>query len=137
MTESDSGPLAGVRVVELGLWLAGPACGAILADWGADVVKIEPLDGDPFRGLAWAYGGQMNPPFELDNRGKRSVSVDLRSAEGRELVWALLADADVFVTNYRTGGLERLGLDWPSMHARQPEPRLREHHRLRPRRARP
>ena len=60
MSESDRGPLSGVRVVELGLWLAGPACGAILADWGADVVKIEPLTGDPFRGLAWAYGGHMS-----------------------------------------------------------------------------
>jgi len=109
-----------VRVVELGLWLAGPACGAILADWGAEVVKVEPLAGDPFRGLAWAYGGHMNPPFELDNRGKRSVAVDLRRAEGCDLVWALLAEADVFVTNYRTAGLERLGFDWPSMHARHP-----------------
>ena len=120
VSESDRGPLSGVRVVELGLWLAGPACGAILADWGADVVKIEPLTGDPFRGLAWAYGGHMNPPFELDNRGKRSVSADLRRAEGRDLVWALLAEADVFVTNYRPAGLERLGFDWPSVHARHP-----------------
>src|SRR4051795_8458393 len=103
---STSGPLAGVRVVELGLWLAAPACATVLADWGADVVKIEPLTGDPFRGLAWAYGGQMNPPFELDNRGKRSVTADLRRAEGRDLVWALLAEADVFVTNYRPAGLE-------------------------------
>ena len=46
-------------------------CASILADWGADVVKIEPIGGDPFRGLAWAYGGEMNPPFELDNRGRR------------------------------------------------------------------
>jgi crotonobetainyl-CoA:carnitine CoA-transferase CaiB-like acyl-CoA transferase len=120
VSESDRGPLSGVRVVELGLWLAGPACGAILADWGADVVKIEPLTGDPFRGLAWAYGGHMNPPFELDNRGKRSVSADLRRAEGRDLVWALLAEADVFVTNYRPAGLERLGFDWPSVQARHP-----------------
>jgi crotonobetainyl-CoA:carnitine CoA-transferase CaiB-like acyl-CoA transferase len=118
--ESSGGPLSGVKVVELGLWLAGPACAAILADWGADVVKIEPLAGDPFRGLAWAYGGDMNPPFELDNRGKRSVCVDLREQTGRDVVWALLADADVFVTNYRPGGLERLGFDWPSMHARNP-----------------
>ncbi len=120
MSESDSGPLSGIRVVELGLWLAGPACGAILADWGADVVKVEPLAGDPFRGLAWAYGGHMNPPFELDNRGKRSVSVDLRTIEGRDLVWALLEEADVFVSNYRTAGLERLGFDWSSVHARNP-----------------
>jgi crotonobetainyl-CoA:carnitine CoA-transferase CaiB-like acyl-CoA transferase len=119
--ESSEGPLTGVRVVELGLWLAGPACATILADWGADVVKIEPLDGDPFRGLAWAFGGHINPPFELDNRGKRSVSVDLRRAEGQEVAWALLADADVFVTNYRPGGLERLGLDWPAVHAHNPK----------------
>jgi crotonobetainyl-CoA:carnitine CoA-transferase CaiB-like acyl-CoA transferase len=117
---SSKGPLAGVTVIELGLWLAGPACATILADWGANVIKIEPLDGDPFRGLAWAYGGEMNPPFELDNRGKRSVSVDLRRPEGCEVVWALLADADVLVTNYRPGGLERLGFDWATVHARNP-----------------
>ena len=117
---SSVGPLAGVRVVELGLWLAAPACATILADWGADVVKVEPLAGDPFRGLAWAYGGDMNPPFELDNRGKRSVAADLRTEGGRDVLWALLADADLFVTNYRPGGLERLGLDWPTVHARHP-----------------
>jgi crotonobetainyl-CoA:carnitine CoA-transferase CaiB-like acyl-CoA transferase len=116
-----SGPLAGIRVVELGLWLAAPACACILADWGADVVKIEPLGGDPFRGLAWAFGGHMNPPFELDNRGKRSVAVDLRTDGGQDVLWALLSDADVFVTNYRPAGLARLGLDWPSMHARHPQ----------------
>jgi crotonobetainyl-CoA:carnitine CoA-transferase CaiB-like acyl-CoA transferase len=118
---SLDGPLAGVRVVELGLWLAAPACATILADWGADVVKVEPLGGDPFRGLAWAYGGDMNPPFELDNRGKRSVAVDLRTDGGQEVLAALLASADVFVTNYRPGGLERIGLDWPSVHARHPQ----------------
>ena len=109
-----------MRVVELGLWLAAPACASVLADWGADVIKIEPLAGDPFRGLAWAYGGDKNPPFELDNRGKRSVAVDLRTDGGQEVLHALLAEADVFVTNYRPGGLERLGLDWPTLHARHP-----------------
>ncbi len=120
-TPSTSGPLSGVRVIELGLWLAAPACASILADWGADVVKVEPIAGDPFRGLAWAYGGHMNPPFELDNRGKRSVAVDLRTDGGQEVLSALLTDADVFVTNYRPGGLERLGLDWPTVHARYPQ----------------
>lgn len=117
---STSGPLAGVRVVELGLWLAGPACAAILADWGASVTKLEPLDGDPFRGYAWMFGGHINPPFELDNRGKRSVSVDLRRPEGLEVALALLAEADVFVTNYRPGGLDRLGLGWEALHAHNP-----------------
>ncbi len=115
-----SGPLDGVKVVEIGLWLAGPACGAILADWGADVVKIEPLDGDPFRGYAHMFGGDANPPFELDNRGKRSIAVDLRVPDGLGIALDLLADADVLVTNYRPGGLERLGLDWESVHAHNP-----------------
>src|SRR5687767_9127873 len=114
------GPLQGIRVVELGLWLAGPACGAILADWGAEVTKVEPLLGDPFRGLAWMYGGGMNPPFELDNRGKRSVAADLANPAGREIVLELLARADVLVTNYRPGGLERLRLDWDHVHAHNP-----------------
>ncbi|MCP5027762.1 MAG: CoA transferase [Actinomycetia bacterium] len=115
-----TGPLDGVKVVELGLWLAGPACGAILADWGADVVKIEPLDGDPFRGYIHMFGGEVNPPFELDNRGKRSIAADLRSDDGRQIALDLLADADVFVTNYRPGGLDRLGLDWESVRAHNP-----------------
>ena len=65
------GPMEGVRVVELGFWVAGPSAGGILADWGADVVKIEPPDGDPFRGLFLRGLGvdvPINPPFELDNR---------------------------------------------------------------------
>lgn len=114
------GPLQGVRVVEIGLWLAGPACATILADWGADVVKVEPPAGDPYRGFAWAFGGTMNPPFELDNRGKRSIAVDLASPIGREIVLELLADADVLVTNYRPGGLDRLGLGWDEVHAHNP-----------------
>jgi crotonobetainyl-CoA:carnitine CoA-transferase CaiB-like acyl-CoA transferase len=113
-------PLTGVKVVELGLWLAGPACAAILADWGADVVKVEPLGGDPFRGYAYMFGGRDNPPFELDNRGKRSIAVDLRTDEGRQIGLDLVADADVFVTNYRPGGLDRLGFDWASLHDRNP-----------------
>ena len=74
-----SGPLAGIRVVELGVWVAGPAAGGILADWGADVVKIEPPDGDPARGFAKMLGGDVpfNPPFEMDNRSKRSIVIDV------------------------------------------------------------
>ena len=67
------GPLAGVKVVELGVWVAGPAAAGVLADWGADVVKIEPLTGDPARLFRLMYGGDLptNPIFELDNRSKR------------------------------------------------------------------
>jgi len=114
------GPMNGVKVVELGLWIAGPSCGGILADWGASVVKVEPLVGDPFRGLEWLYPGGINPPFELDNRGKQSVAVDIGKPEGIALVHSLLVEADVFLTNYRSGGLERAGLDYDTLAKKYP-----------------
>ena len=118
-----AGPLEGVRVVELGVWVAGPAAGGILADWGADVVKIEPPGvGDPGRTFARMLGADLpfNPPFEMDNRGKRSIVIDLAQAEGRDLARELLEGADVFVTNVRRGGLVRAGLDPATLLARQP-----------------
>ncbi|HEV3452661.1 MAG TPA: CoA transferase [Acidimicrobiia bacterium] len=117
-----SGPLAGVRVVELGVWVAGPAAGGILADWGADVVKIEPPAGDPARQFQAMLGGDVpfNPPFELDNRSKRSIVVDLAAPGGRALALELLGRADVFLTNIRLDALERLGLDAPTVHALAP-----------------
>jgi len=108
-----------VRVVELGLWVAGPACGGILADWGADVIKVEAHTGDPFRSLEWLYP-EGNPPFDLDNRGKRSVALDLGTEGGIAVMHELLADADVFLTNFRPGGLERLGLDYATLGQRYP-----------------
>jgi crotonobetainyl-CoA:carnitine CoA-transferase CaiB-like acyl-CoA transferase len=117
------GPMTGLRVVELGFWVAGPSAAAVLADWGAEVVKLEPPDGDPFRGLYLSVSGAevpANPPFELDNRGKRSVSLDLRTPEARAIALALCDRADVFVTNVRASALGRLGLDWPQLQARNP-----------------
>ena len=107
-----SGPMTGVKVVELGVWVAGPATGGILADWGADVVKIEPPSGDPARMFQKILGGDLptNPVFELDNRSKRGIALDLTSEEGLEVALDLIAEADVFVTNLRIGALERLGL---------------------------
>jgi crotonobetainyl-CoA:carnitine CoA-transferase CaiB-like acyl-CoA transferase len=118
-----SGPLAGIRVVELGVWVAGPAAGGLLADWGADVVKIEPPEGDPARGFLAMLGADLpfNPPFELDNRSKRSIVVDLTRPDGLEVGLDLIARADVFLTNIRLDALERLGLDAASLHARWPE----------------
>src|ERR1700694_2651780 len=109
---SSTGPLHGVRVVELGVWIAGPGAGGILADWGADVIKVEPLSGDPARGFGRMLGGDLdvNPVFELDNRGKRSIALDLSTSEGREIVDELLAAADVLLTNIRPTALGRLGL---------------------------
>ncbi|MGI9600400.1 MAG: CaiB/BaiF CoA transferase family protein [Acidimicrobiales bacterium] len=117
-----NGPMDGVRVVELGVWVAGPAAGGILADWGADVVKVEPAAGDPSRTFQRMLGGDMptNPPFELDNRAKRSVVIDLTSSDGQALMDELLAEADVFVTNLRLGALQRLGLDYDSVAQRFP-----------------
>jgi crotonobetainyl-CoA:carnitine CoA-transferase CaiB-like acyl-CoA transferase len=117
-----AGVLAGVRVVELGIWVAGPAAGGVMADWGADVIKVEPPAGDPMR---WLYGslgiGETRvPPYELDNRGKRSVVVDIASVEGSSAMDALLATADVFVTNLRMDALERLGLSPGDLHERFP-----------------
>ena len=117
-----AGPMDGVRVVELGVWVAGPAAGGVLADWGADVVKIEPPAGDPARTFQRMLGGDMpnNPVFELDNRSKRSVVIDLATDEGRELALELIDDADVFVTNVRGDALARLGLDHETLLARNP-----------------
>ncbi len=117
-----SGPLAGVKVVELGVWVAGPAAGGILADWGADVIKIEPPGGDPARMFAQMLGGDLpsNPVFELDNRSKRSVALDLSQPAGRRVAEQLVAEADVFVTNIRPAALQKLGLDPDTLRSRHP-----------------
>lgn len=115
--------LQGVRVIEMGLWVAGPAAAGMLADWGADVVKIEEPGGDPMRAffqLATGSKVDRNPPFDLDNRGKRSVALDVRVAEGRDAAYRLLEQADVFVTNLRPDALTRLGFDAETLTARFP-----------------
>ena len=115
--------LDGVRVVELTAWVAGPAAAGVLADWGADVVKVEPASGDPQRSIFGAVGVRDQgsvPPFELDNRGKRSVVLDLRSDAGSEAMERLLTGADVFVTNMRVAALQRLGLDPDAVRVRHP-----------------
>jgi crotonobetainyl-CoA:carnitine CoA-transferase CaiB-like acyl-CoA transferase len=114
-----AGPLEGIRVVELGVWVAGPATGGILADWGADVVKIEPPTGDPARMFGRMLGIEdgQSPPFEMDNRGKRSIMLDLTTGEGRTTAFELVSGADVFITNVRPGALRRIGLDFETVAA--------------------
>lgn len=116
------GPVEGIRVVELGVWVAGPAAGGILADWGADVIKIEPPSGDPARMFGRTLGCDLgvNPPFEMDNRSKRSVVLDLTTDDGRSTALELIGDADVFLTNVRLGALRRAGLDFESVAAHNP-----------------
>lgn len=118
------GPLHGVKVVELGVWVAGPAATGLMADWGATVIKVEPPAGDPQRAVFGALGVADQagvPPFEIDNRGKKSVVLDLRTDEGLATMHGLLAEADVFVSNVRPAGLARMGLDPESLTARYPQ----------------
>jgi crotonobetainyl-CoA:carnitine CoA-transferase CaiB-like acyl-CoA transferase len=116
-----AGPMEGIKVVELGVWVAGPAAGGILADWGADVIKIEPPAGDPGRMFRWMLGGGdlgTSPPFEMDNRSKRSIVLDLATEESRLIALELISAADVFLTNVRVAALQRLGLDFQTVAAR-------------------
>ncbi|HTI76047.1 MAG TPA: CoA transferase [Mycobacterium sp.] len=117
-----AGPLEGVKVVEFGVWVAGPAAGGVLADWGADVIKIEPPEGDPARMFGRMLGIEdgTSPPFEMDNRSKRSIVLDLGSDDGRATAFELLSDADVFLTNIRPGALKRVGMDFETVAARNP-----------------
>ena len=118
-----SGPLHGVKVIEMGVWVAGPAATGLMADWGADVIKVEPPAGDPQRFVFGALGVADQkgvPPFEIDNRGKRSVVLDLRDDGDLQKMYALLEDADVFVSNVRPAGLARMGLDPDSLTKRFP-----------------
>ena len=116
-----TGPMQGVKVVEAGMWVAGPAAAGILGDWGADVIKIEPPNGDPLRGiLAAATGATASPPFELDNRNKRSIALNFATEEARDIAARLVDEADVFVTNARPGALARAGLDFETVSARNP-----------------
>jgi crotonobetainyl-CoA:carnitine CoA-transferase CaiB-like acyl-CoA transferase len=119
------GALHGIRVVEMGFWVAGPAAAGLMADWGADVTKIEPPDGDPFRGMflnAAGLDAPWNPPFELDNRGKRSIGLNLQNEQGRAIAYRLLQNADVFITNLRQPALLKAGLSYDDL--RQVNPRL-------------
>lgn len=116
--------MEGVRVIEVAAWTFVPAAGAVLADWGADVIKVEhPQTGDPQRGLA--AGGilpksDVNFMIEIPNRGKRSVGLDLAAEAGRELLYRLVAEADVFLTNFLPDARRRLRIDVEDLRAVNP-----------------
>ncbi|ONF95929.1 E-cinnamoyl-CoA:R-phenyllactate CoA transferase [Sphingomonas jeddahensis] len=115
--------LQGIRVVELASYVAGPGACGILADWGAEVIKVEPPAGDPFRQFFGSIGleNTENRVFDNDNRGKRSIALDLTNADDAEVLRRLVATADVFVTNTRPASLERLGLGWEQLKAIKPD----------------
>jgi crotonobetainyl-CoA:carnitine CoA-transferase CaiB-like acyl-CoA transferase len=114
--------LSGLKVIEYATYIAAPGAGGLLADWGADVVKIEPPGGDPVRGFFSSIGVDIadNPVFDLDNRGKRSIVIDTAAQAGRDIITKLVRDADVFITNVRPGGLARAGLDYEALSAMNP-----------------
>jgi crotonobetainyl-CoA:carnitine CoA-transferase CaiB-like acyl-CoA transferase len=98
--------LAGLRVIELGTFITGPCAGMMLADLGADVIKIESPEGDPYRSY---QGGHYSPHFQAYNRNKRSLALDLKKSADKELLDRLIREADVFIQNFRPGTAERLG----------------------------
>jgi crotonobetainyl-CoA:carnitine CoA-transferase CaiB-like acyl-CoA transferase len=118
------GAFDGVRVVELAQWVFVPVAGALLADWGADVVRIDRLEGDPYRGLVTqgigSDSGGVNLSIALANRGKRSIALDLRTEDGQQVLHQLLETADVFLTSFRPDALVRLGLDAETLRERYP-----------------
>ncbi|MCU1390559.1 MAG: CoA transferase [Ilumatobacteraceae bacterium] len=115
------GALDGIKVLEAGLLVQGPQAAALLGDWGADVVKIElPIFGDQSRWLPIAPGDGRAPFFIGCNRGKRSVTIDLRVPEGRDAFLALAEQADVFISNFKSGTLDEWGLSYEAVSARNP-----------------
>jgi len=114
-----SGILEGLTVIEMGHFVAVPAAAVLLADWGADVIKIEPLDGDAQRGdislVLKRTGSAVNWRFEVHNRSKKSIALDLKQAAGRDILYALVKDADVFMSNYQSETMETLKVDYPRL----------------------
>ena len=116
---SSPGPLHGIRVLDLTRVLAGPHCGRMLVDMGAEVIKVEPPDGDLTR-FASPRVGSISTYFAQQNAGKRCISVDLATQEGAELLRQLVDKSDVLLENYRAGVMDRLGLGYDALSARNP-----------------
>lgn len=120
-----AGPLTGVKVVELSTFVAAPVCSRLLADLGAEVIKVERPDGDDWRRTGVGYNtsrfsDQENPVFDIFNSGKKHVSINLKDPEGKEAFHKLLSQADVFVTNTRHAALARLGLTYEDLKDKYP-----------------
>lgn len=114
------GPLAGIRVLDMSQGIAGPSCGGHFAEFGADVIKIEPPEGDWIRALGSRVAGSSSPTV-LYNRGKRSIVVDLRKPRGRDLALRIAGTAQVVIESARPGVMERLGLGFEAIRKHQPD----------------
>lgn len=127
MNGEATGPLKGIKVLDWTMWQFGPVASSMLGDMGADVIKIEALDGDVGRALARINNtmvtleGDRNAYFETCNRNKRGLAVNLKTAEGKEIAYKLVKEADVFIENFRNGVAERLGMDYETLRKINPK----------------
>ncbi len=116
-------PLQGIRVLDWTAWQAGPVATALLADMGAEVIKIEPPEGEPGRGMLKMYGAELplNFYFQSQNRGKKGIVLNLTTKKGREVLYKLVEKSDVFLTNYRESVAKRLKLDYNTLKKHNPK----------------
>ncbi|MEM9764409.1 MAG: CoA transferase, partial [Pseudomonadota bacterium] len=117
---TPKGPLDGLRVVELSHIMAGPVCGLMLADMGADVIKVERPQGDDSRRMVPPSIAGESAAFMMMNRNKRGVAFDLKQDAAKEALLRLLDEADIVIENYRLGTMEKLGLGYEALKARNP-----------------
>ena len=108
------GPLKGVKIIDLTTMVSGPMGAMILADQGAEVIKVEPLAGDQLRHMAATHNG-VNAPFYSCNRGKKSLAIDLKSEEGKDVLLNLVKESDVFMQNFRPGTIDRMGFGYEKL----------------------
>ncbi len=118
--------LNGIKIVDFTTYAAAPCSARILADWGADVIKVEGASGDPMRGFGvnmaqTPYTDDENPVWEYENGNKRGIVLDLKNPKGMEAMHKLLSEADAFVSNVRLGSLEKLGLTYEALHEKYPK----------------
>ena len=118
-------PLEGIKVVEFATYVVVPLAARVMADWGAEVIKIEAAAGDEWRTNGAGHGlptqPDCDPSFSFTNSGKNLISLNLKAPEGKEVLFKLLKDADIFVTNIRWGSIQRLGLDYDTLHEMFPQ----------------
>ena len=118
-------PLEGIKVIEMATYVAGPCCARYMADLGADVIKVESPTGDPLRFTAVSegrpYGDAEDTSFCMENSGKRCITLNIKSNEGRAALEKLISEADIFITNVRLAPLERAGLDYKTLRAKYPK----------------
>lgn len=113
-------PLEGIKVVDLSRYLAGPYCGTLLGDMGAEVIKVEPVDGEYLRHVGPFYEGE-SLYYMVMNRNKRGITLNTRTEDAKDILWKLIESADILINNYTPGTLEKIGLSWEKIHEVNPK----------------